>query len=259
VEASLRGRVALITGVSRRRGIGFSVASRLASMGADLFVHSFAPFDREQPWGGDPGGMETVLAELREHGTRVEHRESDFQLATAPAETVAAAVAAFGHVDILIANHAYSTAQSFFDLTADEIDRHLLVNVRGSLLLVQRFALQHDGRPGGRVILFTSGQHLGPMTGEIAYAASKGALQQITASLSELLIDRGITVNAINPGPTDTGYADPVHHADVIRRMPLGRWGQPDDAARLIAWLVSDDGQWITGQVINSEGGFRRG
>ena len=97
------------------------------------------------------------------------------------------------------------------------------------------------------------------MTGEIAYAASKGALHQITASLSDLLVERGIAVNAVNPGPTDTGYADPEAHAQVLRRMPLGRWGQPDDAARLIAWLVADEGQWVTGQVINSEGGFRRG
>jgi 3-oxoacyl-[acyl-carrier protein] reductase len=144
------------------------------------------------------------------------------------------------------------------DLTAAEIDRHLLVNVRASLLLVQAFVRQHDGRPGGRVGLMTSGQHLGPMTRELAYAASKGALHQITASLSDLLIDRGITVNMVNPGPTDTGYADPAHHAEVVRRMPLGRWGQPDDAARLIGWLVSDDAEWVTGQVINSEGGFRR-
>lgn len=160
---------------------------------------------------------------------------------------------------VLILNHAYSTSQPFVDLTAEEIDRHLAVNVRGSLLLVREFARPHDGRPGGRVILLTSGQHLGPMTREIAYAASKGALHQITASLADLLAEKGITVNAVNPGPTDTGWASPEEHAQVLRRMPLGRWGQPDDAARLIGWLASDDARWGTGQVISSEGGFRRG
>jgi 3-oxoacyl-[acyl-carrier protein] reductase len=259
LEATLRGRVALVTGVSRRKGIGFAIARRLASMGADLFLHSFAPYDRAQPWGEDLGGISAILDELRQHGSRVEHLEADLFSASAPSEITSAAVACFGHVDILILNHAYSTSQAFEDLTADEIDRHLLVNVRGSLLLVQEFARQHDGRPGGRVVLLTSGQHLGPMTGEIAYAASKGALHQITASLSDLLVARGITVNAVNPGPTDTGYADPEAHAQVLRQMPLSRWGQPDDAARLVAWLVADEGQWVTGQVINSEGGFRRG
>jgi 3-oxoacyl-[acyl-carrier protein] reductase len=256
--AELRGRVALVTGVSRRDGIGFAIASRLALLGANIFAQSFAPFDREQPWGGDPDGADFILAELRRSGTPVEHLEADFRATQAPTEVMSAAFAAFGHVDILVLNHAYSTSQAFDELTADEIDRHLAVNVRGSLLMVQEFARQHDGRAGGRVILLTSGQHLGPMPDEIAYAASKGALHQITASLSGILIGRGITVNAVNPGPTDTGYADPKQHAEVVRRMPLGRWGQPDDAARLIAWLATDDAQWVTGQVINSEGGFRR-
>jgi 3-oxoacyl-[acyl-carrier protein] reductase len=108
------------------------------------------------------------------------------------------------------------------------------------------------------VVLFTSGQQLGPMSGELAYATSKAALAGITLSLADTLADRGITVNAVNPGPTDTGYADPPVHELVARRFPGGRWGTPDDAARLVAWLCTDDGAWITGQVINSEGGFRR-
>ena len=109
------------------------------------------------------------------------------------------------------------------------------------------------------MVLLTSGQHLGPMGREVAYAASKGALHQITATLSDLLIERGITVNTVNPGPTDTGWADPDLHERERSRFPLGRWGQPGDAARLIAWLATDDAGWVTGQVINSEGGFRRG
>ena len=128
------------------------------------------------------------------------------------------------------------------------------MNVRATLLLVKELALQHDGRPGGRVVLLTSGQHLAGMPREVAYAASKGALHQATATLSAHLIPRGITVNAVNPGPTDTGWdiGDPAGH------MPLGRWGTPEDAARLVGWLCTDDDAWITGQVIDSEGGFVR-
>jgi 3-oxoacyl-[acyl-carrier protein] reductase len=96
------------------------------------------------------------------------------------------------------------------------------------------------------------------MPGEIAYAASKGALSSITLTLADELADRGITVNCVNPGPVDTGWATPELFAAVADRLPAGRWGEPDDAARLIAWLVSDDGRWMTGQVLNSEGGFRR-
>jgi 3-oxoacyl-[acyl-carrier protein] reductase len=85
---------------------------------------------------------------------------------------------------------------------------------------------------------------------------TKGALHQVTKTLADEMIDRGITVNTVNPGPTDTGWD--ISGRDPRPAMPLGRWGEPDDAARLIAWLCSDDANWITGQVIDSEGGFRR-
>ena len=96
------------------------------------------------------------------------------------------------------------------------------------------------------------------MADEIPYAVSKGAIHQMTRSLADHLADRRITVNAINPGPTDTGWATPDLAEAVARSMPFGRWGSPEDAANLVAFLVSDDGAWITGQVIDSEGGFRR-
>lgn len=251
----LDGRIALITGCSRRIGIGFATAKRLAALGADLFIHSFSPYDAQQPYGADPDGMPVLLEQLRALGGRVEHLEADFNEPDAPQHVMAEAVHAFGHVDILIANHAYSTSGDLEALTADDIDLHLHVNVRGSLLLVKAFAAQHDGRSGGRVMLMTSGQHRGPMPDELAYIASKGALHQLTASLSAHLIPHGITVNAIDPGATDTGYATEQIHTAVLTREPQGRWGQPDDAARLIAWLATDDAQWITGQVMNSTGG----
>lgn len=252
---SLQNRVALVTGVSRRIGIGFAIANQLATLGADVFIHSFAPYDALQPWGADPRGMDAMLTELRSHGRRIEHIETDFVDPHAPQQVVTAAVAAFGHVDILVVNHAYSTMAALEALTATEIDLHFQINVRGSLLLVKEFAGQHDGRPGGRVILMTSGQHLGPMPEELAYIASKGALHQLTLSLSAHLAPRGITVNTINPGATDTGYATKEHYEAIRALEPQGRWGQPEDAARLIAWLATDDAAWITGQVINSTGG----
>src|SRR4051794_31261721 len=250
----MHGRVALITGVSRRAGIGFAIARRLLDAGARVFVSHHVGHDVERPWGAD--SIDAVLAEL---GGAVGHLGGDLTAPGAPEALMAAAVDAFGHVDVLVCNHASSDPDAGLGgLTAGMLDRHHAVNTRSSLLLTQAFAAQHDGRPGGRVVLMTSGQNLGPMRPQIAYAASKGALAAITATLSDTLVERGITVNCVNPGPVDTGWADPALFAALADRFPLGRWGEPDDAARLIAWLVSDEGRWMTGQVLNSEGGFRR-
>lgn len=254
----LRGRVALVTGVSRINGIGFGIARRLASMGADLFLHSFAPYDRQFLSIGEIPPAEVIVKELSQYKTRIEQMEADFSDPLSPARVMKDAAKKFGHVDILVINHTHDTLKTLEELTAKEIDLHLHVNVRAAVLLVQEFGKQHDGRKGGRIILLTSGQHLGPMP-HMAYVASKGALHQLTASLSDHFIKHGITVNTVNPGPTRTYTPDAGVDREVLEKMPQGRWGEPDDAGRLIAWLVSDDAQWITGEVINSSGGFRRG
>jgi len=259
----LRGRVALVTGVSRRAGIGYAIARRLAALGASLFLQQYAPHDRDQPWGGDPGGPQAVLdgvtAALADGAARVQAAELDLSGPDAPAQLIDAATRDVGHLDILVCNHARSGGDGpLGTLTAAMLDAHWAVNTRSCILLAQAFAAQHDGRPGGRIVFMTSGQDLGPMTGEVAYAASKGALAAITRTLADQLADQAITLNAVNPGPVDTGYAPPDAHEQVRRHFPQQRWGEPDDPARLIAWLVTDDAAWITGQVINTEGGFRR-
>jgi NAD(P)-dependent dehydrogenase (short-subunit alcohol dehydrogenase family) len=250
----LDGRVALVTGVGRRAGIGYAIARRLLESGAALLTQAWTPYDVAS-WDAEPGESEAVSAQLKKLG-RVEHRQADFAEPSAPAELFAAAQETFGHVDILVVNHTRSGDGALADLTAEHLDDFLHENVRASLLLVKEFAAQHDGRAGGRVVLMTSGQHISPMKAEIGYAVSKGALHQATLTLSDELIDQGITVNTVNPGPTDTGWG--IGDVDPKPSMPQGRWGEPDDAARLIVWLCSDDAQWMTGQVIDSEGGFRR-
>jgi 3-oxoacyl-[acyl-carrier protein] reductase len=250
----LEGRVAVVTGAGRRAGIGFATARRLVDAGASVLVHAWTPYDVRE-YGAPDGEARAAIEELRAGGGRVELLEADFSDADAPARVIAAAREAFGRVDILVVNHTRSSHLPLEELTAEELDASLHENVRAALLLVKEFAAQHDGREGGRVIMMTSGQHIAPMAGEIPYAVSKGALHQATKTLAEVLIDRRITVNTVNPGPTDTGWG----LAEIEpKSMPLGRWGEPDDAARLIAWLCTDDGRWITGQVIDSEGGFRR-
>jgi 3-oxoacyl-[acyl-carrier protein] reductase len=262
VGDGLAGRVAVVTGVSRRAGIGFAIARRLLFEGASVLAQSWSAHDAAQPWGADPLGVEAVIGELGHSGAgagHVAHIEADFTGPDTPRAVVEQAVRRFGGVDIIVANHARSSDQGLTDMTATELDLAWAVNARATLLLVQAFAALHDDhRGGGRVVLFTSGQHLGPMAGEIPYAVSKGAIHQMTLTLADAVADRGITVNAVNPGPTDTGWATDEIRARVGRAQPAGRWGTPDDAAAVVAWLASDDAAWVTGQVINAEGGFRR-
>src|SRR5215472_17456515 len=188
----LRGRVGLITGVSRRAGIGYAVARRFAACGASLFLHHHIAHDEQQPWGADPGGADALLAGVRaalaDPANRVEHAAGDLAEPGGPERLVAAARAVFGHIDVLVCNHARSGGDGPLGaLDAGMLDAHWAVNARATILLVQAFAARHDGRPGGRVILMTSGQDLGPMPHEVAYAASKGALASITRTLADHL------------------------------------------------------------------------
>ena len=221
---------------SRRAGIGAAIARRLADHGAGLFLCGWSTHDAEQPWGADPDPLDVM--------------EADFLDPEAPKAVMAAAVASLGHVDILVANHARSDRQGLLDLTAEELDAQWAVNTRATLLLAQALAQQHDGRSGGRIVMMTSGQDRHPMPGELGYVATKGAIHQVTRTLAAELADRGITVNTVNPGATDSGWAT----REQQTRVP--HWGTPDDAARLVAWLCTDDARWINGQVIDSTGGL---
>jgi 3-oxoacyl-[acyl-carrier protein] reductase len=253
-------RTTLVTGVSRRRGIGFAIAERLLrDQGARVFVHSYAAYDATQPGGADPGGITAVLTALGGDNGRLAHAEADLADPSAPEWLVSHAVKRFGALDALVANHAHSQPGTIAELDATTLDLTWAINVRASLLLVRSFAEQYRPHPhGGRIVLFTSGQHQGPLPAEIPYAATKGALHQITATLADALADRDITVNCVNPGPTDTGWATPGHRAFVACHMPRGRWNTPAEAANVVALLLSPDAAIITGQIIDAEGGFRR-
>ncbi|ANW21255.1 SDR family oxidoreductase [Streptomyces clavuligerus] len=265
----LRGRTALVTGASRRGGIGYAVARRLAAHGASVYLHHHVPHDEAKPWGADPEGPEAVAAGVRaalgDPSARVCHGPGDLSTAAAPAELIATATRALGgRLDILVANHALSGFDgTLLEIDAEKLDAHWAIDTRAVLLLIQTFARQRAAlparTPGGRVVMMTSGQDIaGGMPGELAYALAKGALASVTRSLSTTLAELAVTVNTVNPGPVDTDYMEGEEYQAVADLFPAGRWGMPDDPARLIAWLATDEAEWITGQVIDSEGGFRR-
>jgi 3-oxoacyl-[acyl-carrier protein] reductase len=263
----LRGRTALLTGASRRAGIGYAVARRLAAHGASVYLHHHVPHDVAMPWGADRpedvvAGVREALADPR---ARVAHGPGDLARPSAPAELVyRAATALGGRLDILVANHALSGSDGGLDeIDAAMLDAHWTVDARSVILLVQAYARLRAAlpprTPGGRVVMMTSGQDIGGgMVDELAYSLQKGALASATRVLATTFAPHAVTVNTVNPGPVDTGYATGERHREVAAMFPAGRWGTPDDPARLIAWLATDEAEWITGQVIHSEGGFAR-
>ena len=251
---TLRGRVALVTGVGRRRGIGSAVCRALAARGADVVLSYWKPYDRGMPWASDEDEPEALAAELRALGVRAGAVEMDLSLPESPERLLDAAERLIGRPTVLVNVAAHSTRDGYGALDAGTLDAHHAVNVRAMALLSAGFARRWPGGPGGRIVNFSSGQALGPMVGELAYAASKGAIEAFTRTLAAEVWERGITVNAVNPGPTDTGWMT----EEIEAGLPPGTVGEPGDAARLVAFLAGDEAAWITGQTIHSEGGFFR-
>jgi 3-oxoacyl-[acyl-carrier protein] reductase len=238
----------LVTGVSRLQGIAAAVVRQLAGEGWTVAGTGYRPYDETEPWGAEPDAPERLIAE----GTLAAWSEDDLADQDAPARVVAAAEEAVGTLTALVIVHTESRPGGVLDTTPAVFDRHLAVNARATLLLGAEFARRFRGEPGlGRIVAFTSDA----VHGEVAYGASKAALERIVVAGAAELGPQGITVNAVNPGPTDTGWMSPELHDRIREASPLGRVGRPQDAAELVGFLCSPRGSWITGQILVCDGG----
>jgi 3-oxoacyl-[acyl-carrier protein] reductase len=251
----LTNKVALITGVSRQAGIGAAIARQLAHAGATIFTTYYRPYDVEIALSKGDQEAEQLLAELRHNGTNAAGLEIDLADPAAPALIFDAAERTFGHVDILVNNATRDTPANIDTITAATLDQHYAVNIRGPLLLCHKFVQRFQGGEGGRIINLTSGQGVTPMPESLPYVASKGAIEALTFSLAPPLMQRGITINAVDPGATDSGWMDAELRAQLAAEAPARRVGLPEDAARLITFLASGEAGWITGQILRSRGG----
>ena len=252
---SLANKVALVTGVTRRQGIAAAVAIALARAGADVCTAYYRPYDRAMPWGVADSEPEAIVNEIRANGVRTHGFEIDLGQPDGPSILFQQAREQFGHIDILVNNAVYSTETTVEKMMAADIDRHYAVNLRAVILLSVEFVRAFPVKGIGRIVSLTSGQGIGPLPNELAYAATKGGVESFTFSLSAAVAARGITVNAVDPGPTDTGWISAGLRGSLLSAAPMGRLGTPQDAARIITFLASDEAGWLTGQVIRSRGG----
>ena len=202
-RSELTGKVALVTGATRRAGIGAAIARELVGAGAAVFIAHFRDYDQQKAWGIAPEEPESILAAL---GARGAGTEIDLREPSAAVQLFDRAISRFGRVDILVNNAAYWEGGGITEVTAAQLDRHYAVNIRAAVLLCGEFVRRREPGAGGRIINITSGQGLSPMPGDLAYTVTKAGLDALTLSLSAGLAESGVAVNAIDPGPTDTGW-----------------------------------------------------
>ena len=252
-------RVALVTGVGRRRSIGTGIAIGLAHDGWNLALNYWRPYDDRLGYERRAVDPESIAGECRDLGVAVELVPADLSDPSVPAELIRRAQG-LGRVTGLVLTHCESVDSSLLTTDLQSWDRHFAVNSRATWLLIKAFAEQlpavvSPGDVGGRLVALTSDH----FAGNVPYGASKAALDRIVLAAAVELADRGVRANVVNPGPIDTGWMDDSTRAQAIAMTAAGRLGTAQDTADLIRFLFSDQGAWINGQILASNGGFRVG
>jgi len=215
--------LALVTGAARPNSIAAGIVPRLRAEGWTVITSDLRDADVLVDL-STPDGPEALIRSVNEtHGT----------------------------IEALVLSHAHDVESGILDTTAADFDAHMAVNARASLLLTAAFARQLGGS-GGAIVALTSDH----TTGNLPYGASKGALDRIIISAARELGPLGISANVLNPGPIDTGWITEQLRDDLVPMHPLGRLGEPADIAAAVAFLVSPEGRWISGQLLNADGGF---
>ena len=215
--------IALVTGAARVEGIAAGVVSRLADDGWQVITS-----DRE-----------------------VGDYPCDLSTHDGPARLIETVNADHGPITALVLSHAHDVESGILDTTPATFDLHMAVNARASLLLIAAFARQVPSG-GGSIVAFTSDH----TTGNLPYGASKAALDRIVISAARELGHLGISANVVNPGPIDTGWMNDEIRESLEARHPIGRLGTPADIGNVVSFLISDEGRWITGQLLKTDGGF---
>lgn len=248
--SKLNGKVAIVTGASK--GIGAAIAKGLATAGAAVVVN----------YASSREGADRVVAEIEDRGGRAVAVQGDVSQSADVRRLFEAAKSEFGGLDILVNNAGVFAFEPLEAVTEAEFHREFDTNVLGIILTTQA-AVSHFGPSGGSIINISSIASRNPQPNSLVYAATKGAVDTITLSMSRELGARNIRVNAIAPGGVDTegleriGIVGSDFEKQIVAMTPLGRFGLPDDVARVAVFLASDEASWLTGERITASGGWR--
>ena len=243
----LKDKIAIVTGGSR--GIGKEICLKFASLGANLVINYI----------GDKTQAEDTKAECEKLGAKVALSEGDVSKMADCEKLFQTAVDTFGRVDILVNNAGITRDNLLMRMSEEEFDAVIAVNLKGTFNCMKQAARPMMKQKYGKIINMASVVGVTGNAGQVNYAASKAGVIGMTKSMAKELANRGVTVNAIAPGFIRTAMTDALSDdvkAEITRVIPMGVMGETEDVANLAAFLASDASRYITGQVINVDGGM---
>lgn len=243
----LKDKIAIVTGGSR--GIGKEICLKFASLGANLVINYI----------GDKTQAEDTKAECEKLGAKVALSEGDVSKIADCEKLFQTAMDTFGRVDILVNNAGITRDNLLMRMSEEEFDAVIAVNLKGTFNCMKQAARPMMKQKYGKIINMASVVGVTGNAGQVNYAASKAGVIGMTKSMAKELANRGVTVNAIAPGFIRTAMTDVLSDdvkAEITRVIPMGVMGETEDVANLAAFLASDASRYITGQVINVDGGM---